>query len=89
MSGFVSDKKNPISAANLVKLKNNREKRSREWYCLRSILGYQWAIFYYLLGGREAGKSYATTDFFCGQWKRYGRPFYWLRLTEASQKKLL
>lgn len=62
---------------------------NREWYSLRSILGYDWAIFYFLLGGREAGKSYATTEFFCRQWRKYGRPFYWLRLTEASQKKLL
>ena len=60
-----------------------------EWYSLRSILGYWWAIFYFLLGGREAGKSYAVTDFYVRQWKKYGRPFYWLRLTEASQKKLL
>ena len=60
-----------------------------EWYSLRSLLGYDWAMFYFLLGGREAGKSYATTDFFCRQWRKYGRPFYWLRLTEASQKKLL
>lgn len=62
---------------------------NREWYSLRSILGNDWAIFYFLLGGREAGKSYATTDFFVRQWKLKGRPFYWLRLTEASQKKLL
>lgn len=66
-----------------------REMLNREWYSLRSILGYQWAMFYFLLGGREAGKSYATTDFFVGQWKKYKRPFYWLRLTEASQRKLL
>lgn len=66
-----------------------REMLNREWYSLRSILGYQWAMFYFLLGGREAGKSYATTDFFVGQWKKYHRPFYWLRLSEASQRKLL
>lgn len=66
-----------------------RNIQAREWYSLRSILGYSWAIFYFLLGGREAGKSYATTEFFVSQWKKYGRPFYWLRLTEASQKKLL
>lgn len=41
-----------------------KEMLNREWYSLRSILGYDWAIFYFLLGGREAGKSYATTDFF-------------------------
>lgn len=61
----------------------------REWYSLRSIMGYWWALFYFLLGGREAGKSYAVTNFFVKQWKEYGRPFYWLRLTEASQRKLL
>ena len=66
-----------------------REMLNREWYSLRSMLSYGWAIFYFLLGGREAGKSYAVTDFYCRQWKKYGRPFYWLRLTESSQKKLL
>ena len=35
----------------------------REWYSLRSILGNDWAMFYMLLGGREAGKSYAVTKF--------------------------
>ena len=66
-----------------------KDMLNREWYSLRSILGYDWAIFYFLLGGREAGKSYATTDFFVRQFKKYGRPFYWLRLSEASSKKLL
>lgn len=66
-----------------------REKINNEWYSLRSMLSYQWAIFLFLLGGREAGKSYAVTDFYVRQFKKYGRPFYWLRLTEASQKKLL
>lgn len=61
----------------------------REWYSLRSILGNDWAIFYLLLGGREAGKSYCITKFFCSQFLKYRRPFYWLRLTEASKNKLL
>ena len=63
--------------------------QDREWYNLRSILGNDWAMFYFLLGGREAGKSYATTRFFVDQWRRYGRPFYWMRLTETSKTKLL
>ena len=66
-----------------------RELLNKEWYSIRSILGCDWAMFYFLLGGREAGKSYAVTDFFCRQFELYGRPFYWLRLTEASQRKLL
>lgn len=50
----------------------NRQQRKKEllnneWYSLRSILGYSWAIFYFLLGGREAGKSYAVTDFYVRQ----------------------
>lgn len=65
------------------------ELLNREWYSLRSIMGYSWAMFYFLLGGREAGKSYAVTNFYVGQWKKYGRPFYWIRLTEASKRKLL
>lgn len=77
----------------VVKQENKKEKLkeilNREWYLLRSILGYQWAIFLFLLGGREAGKSYSVTDFFLRQWKRHHRPFFWLRLTEQSQKKLL
>ena len=66
-----------------------KELLNREWYSLRSILGYSWALFYFLLGGREAGKSYAVTDFYVRQWRKYKRPFYWLRLTDDSAKKLL
>lgn len=66
-----------------------REALNREWYSLRSILGYSWAMFLFLLGGREAGKSYAVTEFFVRQFVKYGRPFYWLRLTDASQRRLL
>lgn len=76
-------------AGDLAKMRKKKALQEREWYNLRSLLGYDWAMFYFLLGGRETGKSYATTDFFVHQWRRYKRPFYWLRLTEASQKKLL
>lgn len=72
-----------------LRVRNKKMRLNREWYSLRSILGYVWAIFIFLLGGREAGKSYAVTEFFVRQWRKYGRPFYWLRLTESSQKKLL
>ena len=71
------------------KLRKKQEKRAAEWYSIRSLLGYSWAIFLFMIGGREAGKSYATTEFFVGQWRKYGRPFYWLRLTDTSQEKLL
>ena len=62
----------------------------REWFSLRHILGNaNWALFYILLGGREAGKSYSVTDFFCRQFKYRGIPFTWLRLTEKAAGKLL
>lgn len=72
-------------------MKSERRKQhiDKEWYSLRSMLGYSWAYYLFLIGGRERGKSYAVTDLFCRQFLKYGRPFFWLRLTEASQKKLL
>lgn len=46
-----------------------RKKRAiAQWYNLRPILGNaNWALFYVLLGGREAGKSYSVTNFFVDQ----------------------
>ena len=61
----------------------------QEWYTVRSILGFWWAIFYLLIGAREAGKSYAVLDFFLSEFFEKGKEFVWLRLTEASTKKLL
>lgn len=61
----------------------------REWYSLRSLLGYSWAIFYLILGARETGKSYAVMNFFLRQWKTKKVPFTWLRLSETSQKAML
>ena len=63
--------------------------RTNQWYTVRSILGYSWAIFYILLGAREAGKSYAVMDFFLHEYFEKGKPFTWLRLKESSTKKLL
>ena len=60
-----------------------------QWYTVRSILGYWWAIFYILLGAREAGKSYSVMRFFLKEYFDKGKEFTWLRLTEASTKKLL
>ena len=60
-----------------------------QWYSVRSILGYWWAIFYILLGAREAGKSYSVMRFFLKEYFNKGKEFTWLRLTEASTKKLL
>ena len=73
-----------------VERNNRKAALENEWYNLRPILGNaNWAIFYILLGGREAGKSYAVTNFFVDQWKNKGIPFTWLRLTETQARKLL
>ena len=62
-----------------------------DWYTINSILGNDWARFFYLLGGREAGKSYSVMRW--STTRKLRNPdkvkFYWFRLTEASQKKLL
>ena len=76
-------------ANHVRKLRNRQAKKAAEWYSIRSLLGYSWALFYFMIGGREAGKSYATTEFFVGQWRKYHRPFYWLRLTDKTQAILL
>ena len=70
--------------------KVKKHKYESEWYNLRPILGHaNWAIFYVMLGSREVGKSYAVTDYFCSQYKKYGIPFIWLRLTDKAASKLL
>ena len=72
-----------------IKAIRKRALEEREWYSCRSIFGNTWAYFFILLGAREAGKSYAVMKRFIQDWKKYGKPFTWLRLTEASQKKML
>lgn len=62
---------------------------NKDYYSCRSIFGNTWAFFYILLGAREAGKSYDVMRRFLTDWKKKGKPFTWLRLTEASQKKML
>ena len=72
------------------KLKEEMKKGGHEWYNLRPVLGCaNWAIFYILLGGREAGKSYAVTNFLVDQFVNKGIPFVWMRLTDTQSRKLL
>ena len=33
---------------------------NNEWHSIRSMLGHTWAIFYGIIGAREAGKSYSV-----------------------------
>ena len=47
-------------SSSVAKMMNQRRKKleilDREFYLLRSILGNDWALFFFFLGGREAGK---------------------------------
>ena len=71
-------------------VRKRQEYQQKEWYGIRAALGCSsWAWFYALLGGREAGKSYSVTEFFVRKWKNDGIPFTWIRLNEASMKKML
>lgn len=73
-----------------IKQTRIRKKRESEWYDIKSLLGYQnWAIFYIIIGAREAGKSYSIMNFCLSQWKKHQTPFYWIRLTDISVKKML
>lgn len=73
------------------KSREERKKlyQAREWYTIRSIMGNSWAFFYILLGARERGKSYSVMEYVLRQWKYHNTPFTWIRLNEASTKKML
>lgn len=81
-------KNQPYTLAEIKAIKK-RHLEGRQWYSCRSIFGNTWAYFFILLGAREAGKSYDVMKRFVIDWKKKGKPFTWLRLTEASQKKML
>ena len=69
----------------------NAKTYKGEWYTLNSIFGNDWAVFYCLLGGREAGKSYAAMKH--AVVSKLRKPdsfkFYWFRLTDNAVKNLL
>lgn len=80
------------------KARREKEKRENavktyrgEWYTLNSILGNDWAIFFCLLGGREAGKSYAAMKYAVTNKLKKGDKlkFYWMRLTDGAADNLL
>ena len=57
---------------------------------LRPLLGnFNWAEFLFLIGGAQAGKSYAIVDFYINQFIKHGTPFYWFRLTDTQCEVLL
>jgi len=65
-------------------------KKGSAFINLRPLLGhFTWAEFLFLIGGAQAGKSYAVIDFFVHQFLEHGTPFYWIRLTQRQSKQLL
>ena len=90
--------KNPQEAKKFLQEEHARDKAKKlektykgEWYSINSILGNDWARFFYLLGGREAGKSYSVMKWATNRKLKYPDKvkFYWFRLTETQQKSLL
>lgn len=67
------------------------EEKEDAFVHLRSLFGNTWAMYYILLGARQAGKSYAVMKLILNSKKRLGNKCkaFWLRLTEASSRKLL
>lgn len=71
---------------------NRKQKTYKgEWYTINSLFGNDWALLYYLLGGRETGKSYSLMQWAVNRKakKKEKMKFYWMRLTDASADKLL
>lgn len=71
------------------KLARKKAYESKPFYNVRSLFGYQNCAFFILLGGRDYGKSYSVMDYFLRDFKRNGKPFYWLRLTDEAAQGLL
>lgn len=70
--------------------KLKEQKYESAFVNLRPLLGnFNWAEFLFLIGGAQAGKSYAMVDFFVSQFFEHGTPFYWIRLTDAAARQLL
>lgn len=66
------------------------DKKQSAFINLKPLLGnFNWCEFLFLIGGAQAGKSYAMIDFFVHQFKEHGTPFYWLRLTDTQSRQLL
>lgn len=74
-------------------LETARKEKQSAFYNLSSIMGYfnqqKNAEFAILLGGRQAGKTYAVLNHFTKENLKYGTPFYVFRLTEYAARKLL
>ena len=87
-----------MTKCSIIKKKDAAAKQQKlvktykgDWYTVNSIFGNEWAIFYALLGGREAGKSYSAMKWAVQRKIKLKDKlkFYWCRLTEAACDNLL
>lgn len=60
-----------------------------KYYTVRPLLGYNWAWFYVIQGGRGIGKTFSVFDYFIRKWKKDKTPFVWIRLSKISVDELL
>lgn len=74
-----------------AKRRAQEHRELARFYNLNSMLGNNWAIFYFIIGARMTGKSYSVTDFLCRQKMKLGSQCknYWFRINDSSVKALL
>ena len=62
------------------------------YYTTRSLMGINWATWFWLCGARGRGKSYAFWDTYLSYCKRYGQEnckCYYFRVSDLSVKAML
>lgn len=62
------------------------------YYTTQSILGIQWATWFWLIGARGRGKSYSVLDTYLNYVKKYGQEnckCYYFRISDTSVKSML
>ena len=74
-------KTDQLIKAALQKKKKKELYEAKEWYTIRSLLGNQWSTWYFCIGARQRGKTFAVQDFvlncfFNPKSKLYHVPFY-------------
>ena len=81
--------KNLNKKLNLIRKKD--KTYSGDYWNVNSIFGNDWAMFFVLLGGREAGKSYSVMEWGVKRKIKLkdNLKFYWFRLTDAAVDSLL
>ena len=82
------------AAKMLLKAARKEKYERKQWYTIRAILGNQWCNWFFLIGARQRGKTFAVQDyllnsFFNPKSKLYHVPFYWMRLNDIAIKNML